>query len=478
MARGTLRFLSDDEVKRIHATSLKVLREVGVSIHSEPVKKLLTDGGASLSKDGKRVLIPESLVKESLDSTPKSILLAAREPSLDLRIPTDERLFVSNGGEGVYIRNLLTGETKTPTSEDVRNFALLGDSMPAVDFLWHMVGALDQPPELKGTVEMRIGYESTNKHIQSGANDADEARNFVRLASIITDGEEELRKRPIFSCVQCPISPLTFDEGLVEAQVELAKSRIPVVSMVASVTGLTSPVTLSGSIAQINAENLASMVISQTAAKGAPWIFSSDSCPGDLRTGSIDYGALESILLRTGTGQMGRFYGLPTMTAGVDLEGTADLLGSLHEGVPHMALMGLVPSDLGSGFGSLDQAAGASYEQYVVDAWVWDVAKEFVREFATDDSAISFDTIKEAGLDGNFLGKRHTLGRFKSESAAARKPEAIMFGRGDAPPRGQLIRRASEEVVRVLSKPRRPLIDSADQRKVEELLKGIARRTA
>jgi trimethylamine:corrinoid methyltransferase-like protein len=172
---------------------------------------------------------------------------------------------------------------------------------------------------------------------------------------------------------------------------------------------------------------------------------------------------------------MGRFYGLPTMTAGIGLEGSAELLGSVHEGVPHMALMGLVPSDLGSGPGSLDQAAGASYEQYVVDAWVWDVAKEFVRDFATDDSAISFDTIREAGLDGNFLGKRHTLGRFKAESAAARKPEAIMFGRGDTPPRGQLIRRASEEVKRILSKPRRKLVSAAEETKIDELLRTIPR---
>lgn len=475
MARGRLQFLSKDEMDRVHVTSIRVLEQVGVAVHSEPTRKMLCDAGASLSKDGKRVLVPERLVKDCLATTPRSVVLAAREPSMDVGIPDSDRLRVSNGGEGVYIRNLLTGESKTPTTEDVRNFALLGDSMPAVDFVWHMVGALDQPARLKGTVEMRVGFESTMKHIQSGASDAREARAFVQLASILTDGREELRKRPIFSCVQCPISPLAFDEGLVEGQVELARAGIPVVSMVAAVAGLTSPVTLSGSIAQINAENLASMVISQTAAKGAPWIYSSDSCPGDLRTGSIDYGALESILLRTGTGQMGRFYGLPTMTAGIDLEGSAELLGSVHEGVPHMALMGLVPSDLGSGLGSLDQAAGASYEQYVVDAWVWDVAREFVRDFATDDGAISFDTIREAGLDGNFLGKRHTLGRFKAESAAARKPEAVMFGREGAPPRGQLIRRASEEVVRVLSKPRRSLIDSADQAKIDSLIKGMTR---
>lgn len=445
-----MQFLSGDEVRRIHETSVRVLEQVGIALESRSVKKMLLEAGCTESKDEMRILIPEPVVKSALAKAPKSILLASRDGKHDIRIPDQEKLFVSTGGEGVFIKDLLTGETRTPRTEDLAKFVRLTDALPQIDFVWFLVGAQEQPAHLKGLAEMRAGLSSTTKHIQSGAADVTEARNMLKLASMLTDGHEQLAKRPIFSTVQCPISPLTFEVGLVEAQVELAKAGIPVVSMSAAVAGMTAPVTIAGMLTQVNAENLASLVVTQTAMKGAPWIYSSDSVMGDLRTGSIDYGALESNLARTGAGQMGKFYGLPTMVAGIGLENSSLLLGRARDGVPMMVNQALVPSDLGSGLGGIDQAAGASFEQLVIDAWVWDLAKEFIRSFATDDLAISYETIRDGGLDNNFLGKRHTLSRFKQEFTAVSKPEGVLSGRGDSEPRGQLLKKAKAEIDKIL----------------------------
>ena len=451
MARARLEFLSSEEIRRIKETSLRILREVGIAMRSEAAAKLLLEHGCSRSKAGKRILIPEGVVKAALSSAPKSVLLASRDGKHDIRIPGTERLYVSCGGEGVYVKDLVTGESHTPSSQDVAKFMTLCELMDQIDFCWSLVGAQDQPPDLKGTVEVKIGYERSTKHIQTAAADVQEARSILRLSHVLTGGPDGFRRRPIFSAVQCPISPLTFEHGLAEAQIELARAGAPVVAMVAAVAGMTSPVTISGTLAQVNAENLASLVLTQAAAKGAPWIYSSDSCPGDLRTGSIDYGALETHLLRAGAGQLGRSYGLPTMVAGIGLEETSLLLGRVRDGIPYMVLQGMVPSDLGSGIGGIDQAAGASYEQFLVDAWVWGTAKEAIRDFDVDDAAISFETIRDAAMDGNFLAKRHTLARFKKEFIAVTKPEAVFSGRSDTEPRGSLVKRAREEARKLLS---------------------------
>jgi trimethylamine--corrinoid protein Co-methyltransferase len=474
MARGRLAFLKNDEIRRIHETSLRVLGEVGIVVHSENVGKMLIAAGAVASKSERRILIPDGLVKASLISAPKSVLLAARDKSRDIRIPAGDRIRVANGGEGVYVKDLLTDESRPSTLRDLQDFMVLAESLPQVDFCWGMVGALDQPTHLKNIAELKACIEHTTKHFQGGASSAEEARKMIELASIIAGSREELSKRPFISTVQCPISPLAFESGLAEAQVEFARNGIPVVAMVASVVGLTSPVTLAGSLAQINAENLASLVISQVANKGAPWIYSSDSVPGDLSTGSIDYGALEANLIRAGAGQMGRSYGLPTMVAGIGIENSSLLLARVRDGVPYMAMQGLVPSDLGSGLGGIDQAAGASFEQLVVDAWVWEVAREFAREFAADDSAISFETIRDAGLDGNFLSKRHTLTRFKEELAGTNSPESSFSGRRSSGKRGDLLRKAKEEVRTMLARPRTPMVTKDESARMEEFIRGLA----
>jgi len=458
MARGRIQFLSKDEIERIHAISLRILENVGVAVHSPSTADMLVEAGAHRSKDGKRVLFPEEMVESALSSAPKSFILCARDRKWDIRIPSGEKMFVANGGEAAFVRNLLTGESRYPNTDDVRNFAIFVNQMPQIDFCWMMVGALDQPIHLQNLVEMKTCFEFTSKHVQVMCSSGQEAINMVKLASLLTGGEKELEKHPIFSAVQCPISPLILEKNLVEAQVEFAKAGVPVVSMVASVAGLTSPVTLSGTIAQVNAENMASLVVSQTSRKGSPWIYSCDSSPGDLRTGSMDYGALETHLIRAGSGQMGRYYGVPTMVAAVGIEATSLSLSSVREGIPYMAVQSLVDSDLAAGFGGIDQASAASFEQLLIDAWVWEIASGISRSFDADEAAISYETIQEAGPEGSYLGKRHTLSRFKQEFLATTYPDAVFSGRQETGARGALAKRASEEAGKMLARPKVPVI--------------------
>jgi trimethylamine--corrinoid protein Co-methyltransferase len=471
MARGKLTFFDKDEIERVHNASIRMLEEIGIFVRSPSVEKMLLDAGAARIKGGKRVAIPERMVKDALSSAPKSILLAGRSGAKDIRIPSQDKLYVAPGGEGVYIKDLVKGTQRYPTSEDLRDIAIIAESLPQVDFFWELVGAQDETNEdLKGLVEMKTSFSYTNKHLQSGALSADEAKRTIEMASVITGGPKELAKRPIISSVECPLSPLTFEDGLCEAQVVYAKAGVPVVAMSASMAGLTSPVTIAGTIAQITAENLASLVITQTAKKGAPWIFSSDSVPADLKSGSIDYGSLEAQLMRTAAGQMGRHYGLPTMVAGIGLEKTVANLGSVTEGVPYMINQALVPSDLGSGLGGIDQAAGASLEALVADAWVWDVAREFIRDFDTDDDAISIQTVKEAVEDGSFLTKKHTMARFRKEMSSTVHPEAILTGRVACESRGTLIKKAQEEAKKILSKPKTPVLSKDEIKQLDGII--------
>lgn len=459
---------------RIDATARRTLEEVGVFIHSESVNNLLLDAGAEKCREGKRILIPGHMVDDALSSAPKSVLLAGMDDKHDITIPSaNDRLFAANGGEGVRVTDQITGRRWSSSTEDLRKFAVLVEALPQIDFFWPMVGALEQPIKKKEVAELRESMKWTTKHIQMGAITAEQARAMVKMGAAVTGGEDELAKRPVFSAVQCPISPLAFEKGLAEAQVEFARAGIPVVAMAATVAGLTSPITISGTTAQVVAENLASLVITQTAKKGAPFVFSSDSCPGDLKTGSIDYGALETPLFRTAAGQMGQRYGLPKMTAGVGLENLSAGMTDIWQGVHYMITQLLVPSDLASGFGGLEQAVGASYEQMVLDAWVWDIAREFSRDFETDDSAISFDTIRAAGLDGNFLSKKHTSERFRKEFVSTRRHETTISERMDGKNRGHALRKAADAAKEILGRPVEPTLPRDVMDELDRIVDGL-----
>jgi trimethylamine--corrinoid protein Co-methyltransferase len=470
LARGTLTVLDKEEVERIHAASIRILEKIGVAIHSDSVRHLVERAGCTPSADFSRTLIPEEVVKSALSRAPKSILLASRDRKHDLLIPSSDRTFMSNGGEGIYVKNLLTGKTHTSGTKDTIDFTVLAEKIPQVDFLWTMVGAIDQPVFIKELVELKVCFENTNKHFMGGALSAEQAKDMIEMLAVLSGGRKELERRPICSGVQCPIPPLSFDKGLVEAQVEFARAKLPVCAMSAPIAGIASPITLAGTLAQTNAENLASLVISQAACKGAPFIYSSDSSPADMRTGSIDYGGVESPLLHAGCGQMGRHYGLPTMVSGATIEEASMSLGNAQEGIKLMLAEALLPSDLGSGFGGIDNALGASLEQFVVDTWVWDLTREFVRTFETDEDAISLETIRQTAQSGSYLTQPHTIRRFRKEVISASRPELAPEKRDEIRPRGSLVKKARKEAERLLKEPRGQFLSKGEAKELEALM--------
>ncbi len=466
MARGQLTFFRPSEIERIHLASLRLLEEIGVRMRSEPVAKMLVAAGATKSGDGRRLLISEQTVNEALASAPKSVVLAGRGSAKTMRIPSDTELFVSTGGEGVFMKDLVQGTTRTTTIDDLRDCAVIVENLPQVDYFWELVGAQEISDEsLKSIVQLSTTFQYTSKHIQGEALSLRAASSQIEMAKIVAGGEKDLEHRPILSAVQCPISPLIFEAGLAEAQVAFAEAGVPVVAMSASMSGLTAPVTIAGTIAQMNAENLASLVITQVAKKGAPWIYSSDCAPSNLRTGTIDYEAVEGILTRTAAGQMGRSYGLPVMCASIGIENASESLSCVEDGVHHMLLEAQVPSDLSSGIGGLDEAAGASLEQIVIDAWIWEVAREVIRDFEIDDDAISVETVRDAVADGSFLDKKHTLARFRNELSSTRRHAAAECERPAEGGYGALAKKAQTEATRILKSSTKTVVprDVSDQ---------------
>jgi len=237
----------------------------------------------------------------------------------------------------------------------------------------------------------------------------------VELASLLVGGEKELRKRPIFSVVSCPIAPLSFEKGAVEAQVEFAKAGIPVVSMSMSLSGLSAPVTMAGTIINANAENLASLVISQVASPGSPHIYSFESMPIDMQTGYMNNSAPELPLISAAGAQMAKRYGRPSMIGGWGVGGdTPGIASSLLDCLPYILTV-LTGTDLVPGIGALECAKGAALEQVVIDSYLWEDVRGFIRSFKFDEKTAAIDVMKQVGHGNSFLTHPHTAANLRKE---------------------------------------------------------------
>jgi trimethylamine--corrinoid protein Co-methyltransferase len=446
--------LSDDEIAHIHETSLKILQEIGIKVFSTKVQSLLAENGAKVDASRSIVKIPSSLVEEALKKAPSEMVLCGRDPKHDLKIPSKNFTFVALSGFATFMRDLETEEKRMTTASDLKNFLILGDYLDEVDFIWPIVTPTEVPPPVQTIHGLAISLNHTGKHIQYQALNEAQAKGQIRLASAVVGGEEELKKRPIFSSVNCPVSPLVFEEGSAEAIVELARAGIPVVPMSMAVCGTTAPATIAGTLAVVNAENLGALVILQCANSGAPMIYCAESTAADMKTGDFNYGAPEFPLIAAGVAQMARWYKLPCYTSGIGMDETPDDWESLMEASISIAFTHLARGDISAGLGSLEDAQSSALEQVILDVEAWEQAKAYLRRFKVDEETLAFDAISKVGPGGNFLGLKHTLEHFREEIWLKEKATIL-----DSSAEGSLVEMAKAKVREILSKHSPPPLD-------------------
>jgi len=168
-------------------------------------------------------------------------------------------------------------------------------------------------------------------------------------------------------------------------------------------------------LVNINTENLGSIVISQMAAPGAPHIYCSESAPMNLFTGGIDYSAVEKSFLSIALQQLADRYRLPSLVA--DAGWGRDIEGGIEDVIsPMNQLVGVLSrSDLVTGFGAVDTAKGISFEQFIIDSYMWDCSKNYLHEVEISEEKIGLEAVKEVGHGHDFLTHPHTIKYLRGE---------------------------------------------------------------
>lgn len=474
MATARLKFLDKSEEELIHASSIETLEKIGVLIRSPIVLRMLGDAGATIDEKSMVAKIPEEMVNEAIKKAPKSFVLYSRDGKHDLKLPVDSVPYIGSNGIGTYMTDLWTGEKRKTTRKDVADFAKLADALTGIDFFWSNVTAYDVPEKTHMVHALWASLQNCTKNYGTLTLSAEDAKAQIELGSLITGGREELRKRPIFHSLCCVVAPLSFEKGAVEGQVEFAKAGIPVISMSMSLGGMSAPITVAGTITNANTENLASLVITQTANPGAPHIYSSESTPANMTTGNICYEAAEAPLIAAATGQMAKRYGLPSYTGGWGANGDVDFPGipiSFCE-LSSITMTMLAPSDIAAGAGGLEEAKGGSLEQLLIDSYLWENFKGFLRKFEISEKTIALDVVKEVGHGNSFLTHPHTAKNFKTELFFRDKDKS----RFEATRSTAMVSEAKERVKKILSEHQAEPIDKDIIQQGHEIIANLEKR--
>ncbi len=468
MARAILNPLTREEEDAVHEESIKILEQVGIKVMSEPVLKMLAKHGAQVDLRTKIAKLSERLVKEALANAPKEFKMCAREKAKDLDLPAKEHVQGCNDGQPTTVWDMESQRKRKATVKDLIDLTVVCDAMPEVDLYWPQVVANDLPPEVSSSHEFIASLIFTSKHIQHGAQNVLDARFLIDAAALIVGSRKELAKRPITSITHTPITPLRYEQGDIEAVAEFAKAGLPVIHLSMAISGSVCPVTLAGTIALVNAENLAGFIISELSAPGAPVLYSSESGPMDMRTGVFLSGSTEGALINASGCQMARRYKIPSQVGGIAASGTMPGFEIGYQKAISALIPVLAGADQVVGIGGFDRSGCESVEQIVMDCELWRNVIRAWRGVNVDKATLGFDAIARVGPGGYFMKDIHTLRHFKSEVLMPR------IAMRDAPPDGteEPIRRAARDEARRILKEHKPAeIDKTVRHELRALLK-------
>ena len=232
--------------------------------------------------------------------------------------------------------------------------------------------------------------------------------------------------------------------------------------------------TVAGTIVNANTENLASLVISQTAAPGARHFYCSESTPIDMMTGTITYEAPESLLIAAATGQMSKRYGLPTYTGSWGANGDVPGVPLSFSELSSITMTMFTGTDIAAGSGGLEEAKGGSLEQLVIDSYMWENYRAFFRSHEISEKTIALDIVKQVGHGNTFLTHPHTAKNFKAE-LSFRDKEKSEF---EATRSTAMVPKARKIVEKTLKEHEVPKLDKEIIKQGDEIIKRLEKSIA
>lgn len=310
-----LQVFSDDDIKAIHNATLDVLQNSGIKVLSQEAREIFAAGGAIIDQETSIVKIPPQMVEDAIQNAPNTVLLAGRNPKNDYMAGNGNVGF-TNFGEGIKVIDPFTRKSHNSTKKDLKDATRICDALENITVYERALGADDVPAEVQSIHNAEAIFNNTEKHCFIGAGCGYNVKKIIEMAATIAGGMENLRKRPIYTPLCCPNSPLSLNPDTTEIIIETAKAGIPINVLSMALSGGTGPVTLAGTLVVHNAEVLSGLVLCQLVNKGNPFIYGSSTTMMDLRFTTAGVGAPELGMISAAVAKLAQYYLLPSFVAG------------------------------------------------------------------------------------------------------------------------------------------------------------------
>lgn len=429
--------LNREQLELLDEASLKILADPGIWCYNKRAAELFKANGARVEEEVTpgapcwRVYFPAQLIREAVAKAPTRIVLGAREPAnrlvLDAEVP---RVYYGSGSEtNVWLETEMVeyASTEDPeqrikvpryrerrgTAELLARAARLCEQLDHLDFFIRPVNVQDADisEEDHDVNKFFASLNNITKHVQAGLTTLSALPKVLRMAEIVAGGPEALRENPVLSFITCVFkSPLQMVDDTTDKVFEIVEAGIPLVISSSPQGGSSAPIQEAGMVAQINAEILAGVALTQLIKPGAPVLYGSVPVRARLDDLHDLYGCPEFNQYNNDCVQMARHYKLPCYsTAGVGNAKVPGLQAMFEKLYTHL-YMGMCGAQyIHYAFGLLDRTNTFCPVQAVLDNEQVGQVKHCLRAPKIDKSTIeeTLKTVNKVMASSHRLYARH-----------------------------------------------------------------------
>ena len=400
--------MSQERAQKIHEATMRILQNTGMRfLHPDALDILKSHG---IRVEGDIAYFTEDQIMEWVGKAPSTAELYGFDPATDVILKHNQTINAPAAGPTFVLDP--DGRMRDAQLDDFVKMLKLYEA----NSNYGINGGVPCQPkgiptELSTLLLHFVAMQLTKKPLWTGTGTYKQMEAVVELTKRrFGIDDDELRSHPRILNIVNTNTPLQLDRNMTETMLTMLKYGQPLVVASAAMAGLTSPVTIAGTIALTNAEVISALALAQMYAPGSPVIYGSQSSGADLRSGSICIGSPEAALCYKYAGEMAHFYGIPSRAGGCLTDAKKVDAQSGYEAM--MTYSACLDGDVSVVFqsaGILDSYLAASFEQMIVDFEIIDYVTRYRSEFDVDADSVPEDVIDDVAHGGQYLVEDHTL---------------------------------------------------------------------
>ena len=215
-----LQCVSQTEIDKIHAASLRLLENTGIVVHHEEVREIAKKKGAKV--DDKVVYFSKSLVENAVETSPEYFEYQGRNKDKNIIIGKDLVLSPVHGVPFIIDEN----GRRPGTLEDYRMLIKLSHQLDSLNLTGGIViEPYDVDRNIRHVELMYQLFKLTDKPLLFVAVGEEKSKDIIEMTSIVLGGKDNLLKSPALILSVNPVSPLKWDNVCAGTILEFAKKN-------------------------------------------------------------------------------------------------------------------------------------------------------------------------------------------------------------------------------------------------------------